>query len=154
LVDKYGSPRSQAKNISRLSLGRPALATKFLKNQEYLQARIDVAKSFISLFDNDMNASLRAIGEVTGAEKGQKISGSAREIINIWESVGRDLLLAHYGHNDLIQNEALADSLTALKEKIKLEKIIEILQNLRKAKDYLAANVNARLAFEYVAINI
>ena len=56
LIEDFDCPRSSAKSISRLALGRPALAAKFFEDKEFYQAYQEKTETFLDFFHKDLNA--------------------------------------------------------------------------------------------------
>lgn len=155
LIKNHGAQRSQAKNFSRLSAGRPALALKFLEDKEYYENYKTKVFSFIKLLNPDINERFAAIENILGKNaRGQESFKSAGKIIDIWQNLARDLVLLELALVDLIQHQAFAEELAAIKDKINLKSLLNLIEALKQAKEYLANNVNAKLTLENVAANI
>ena len=54
---------------------------------------------------------------------------------------------------DLIQHEAFSKELEAIKSKFSLPSLLNLINVLKQSREYLAANVNPRLALENVAVS-
>ncbi len=155
LVKSYKAPRSSAKNFSRLSLGRPVLAVKFLEDKDFYLSYMKRVKTFFSLLNQDVNERFKAIEElIKGEGSGQETVKLAKRIIETWSGVLRDLLLIEFNHADLIQHEIVGDELMALKRKLNLKNLLHLSDILRESEKYLEANVNPKLVLENIAINI
>ncbi len=153
LVNEEKITRSAAKNFARLSLGRPALALKFLKNREFLDSYLKTAKIFLNFFDKDINDRFSGIKEIVGEKgNGQENARSAEEAIKIWRGLLRDLLLLGYGHNDLIRNEIFNKELSEIGKK--KTDFLNLFHVLRNAEIYLLGNVNPKLVLEQIAISL
>jgi len=154
LFKNYKAPRSQAKNFSRLAAGRPALALKFFQDKEYYENYKIYVESFASLLNSDINERFLAIENIIGKEaRGQEAVKSAVGIINVWQNLARDLMLIELNLTDLIQHEAFTKELEVLKNKLNLPSLLNLINVLKKSREYLAANVNPKLALENVAIS-
>jgi replication-associated recombination protein RarA len=102
LIKKHQASRSQAKNFSRLSAGRPALALKFLEDADYYKDYEAKVKAFVSLLSPDLNERFRAVESLAGKEaSGQEAVKSAFKIIEIWQNLARDLMLERLDLADL-----------------------------------------------------
>lgn len=161
LIEKAGAGRSAAKNYSRMCLGRPALAVKFLNDSDFYDSYLKRAGVFLNFFKNDINDRFRDIegllkdsGSKQGAEQtGQESAALAVRISEIWAGMARDLLLLSHNHGNLIQHEIFLKELNALKEKLSQKKIISLFEALASAEKYIKSNVNPRLALEVVSLN-
>ena len=154
LMANHQASRSQAKNFSRLAAGRPALALKFFQDKEYYKNYIVKVRSFVSLLNSDINERLSAIENVLNqGSKGQEAVKAAADVIDSWQNLARDLMLLQYDLADLIQHQPFEKELAAVKSKLNLKALINLLKFLKQARQYLAANVNPRLALESVAVS-
>jgi len=152
LIKNHGAQRSQAKNFSRLSAGRPALALKFLEDKEYYESYRTEVQSFIKLLSSDLNERFKAVEDVLSKNaRGQEAVKSAGKIIDVWQNLARDLMLLDLNLADLIQHEVFAEELAAVKNKLNLKSLLSLISVLKQAKAYLANNVNPKLTLENVA---
>ncbi|MDP2709078.1 MAG: hypothetical protein Q8O93_03470 [bacterium] len=154
LIANHQASRSQAKNFSRLSAGRPALALKFLRDQQYYENYGRAVKAFSGLLNADVNERLAAIEDILGKEsRGQDAAAAAAETISVWQNLARDLMLYDLNLADLIQHEAFTGELAAAGGGFNLKSILNLLKNLKQAKRYIGANVNPKLSLEKVAVS-
>jgi len=154
LIKNHQASRSQAKNFSRLSAGRPALALKFIEDKEYYENYKICVKSFAGLLDANVNERFSAIENILGQEaRGQEAVNRAAGVIDVWQNLTRDLMLMELNLADLIQHEAFIKDLAELKNKLNLKALLNLINILKESRKYLAANVNPRLALENVAIS-
>ncbi len=154
LIKKYKASRSQAKNFSRLAAGRPALALKFFQDKEYYENYQNIVRSFVALLNSDINERLKAIENILSKEgKGQAAVKAAAAVIDCWQNLARDLMLLKYDLAELIQHQPFEKELAEVKSKLNLKALINLLNVLKQARQYLAANVNPRLALESVAVS-
>jgi DNA polymerase III subunit delta' len=155
LVTSLKASRSQAKNCARLSLGRPALAVKFLQDKEHYDNHLDVAGVFADFFRQDINARLESVERLLGAKsKGQEVARQASAVIEVWEGVLRDMALMNFNLANLIQHEQIAEKIEAAKNSLRHSKFIDLYHILKEAKANISANVNPGLALENVAIQL
>lgn len=157
LLKEHKASRSLAKNLSRICLGRPALAVKFLKDKDFYKNYTDKVNIFLDFAEQDINERLAGIEKIIGANVyGQECSQAAFRVIEVWQGLGRDLLLLDLGHKDLIQHQIVEEELIKQRSKFSLETagLLKIIKNLQKGKEYLKANVNPKLVLENIAINI
>lgn len=154
LIKNHEAKRSQAKNFSRLSAGRPALALKFLEDGEYYESYKVYVKSFTGLLDSDINGRFKAIENILGKEaRGQEAVKLAAGLINVWQNLARDLMLLELNLADLIQHQAFLKELESLKNRLNLKALLNLINVLRESRKYLAANVNPKLALENAAVS-
>ncbi len=161
LIKNHQASRSQAKNFSRLAVGRPALALKFLEEKEYYENYEQLARSFFGLLNPDINSRFSAIENILNKEtRGQEAVKLAVGALQVWQNIARDLMLLDLELADLIQHEAFAGELSAAKGKLNLpagqaslKSLLNLINVLKQSREYLAANVNPKLALENVAVS-
>ncbi|MBI4812397.1 AAA family ATPase [Candidatus Falkowbacteria bacterium] len=154
LVKEHKAPRSAAKNFSRASLGRPALAVKFLEDKAFYDDYHKIVKVFLSFGGSDINKHFNLIEELAGKKAaGRENAKTAEEIMEIWQGLVRDMLLLNYSRNDLIQHHLVEKELEKLKIKFSAKSLVELSEKLRLGLDYLKANVGAKAVLENIVIN-
>jgi DNA polymerase III subunit delta' len=155
LMSELQAKRSEAGSASRLSLGRPALAAKFVQDKEFLKEYEKIVNVFLNFIDKDIKSRFSAIESLLDEkEKGQEAVYRTAKILSVWQGALRDLLLAHYGFNDLLQNHAKIELINEIKQRFGLADIIRMNKALKEAKINLSANVNPKLVLEEVAVGI
>lgn len=155
LVKERGGSRSAAKNFSRLSLGRPALAVKFLEDKDFYESYLKRVRAFLAFSREDFNGRFALIEELLSAKSGgQETARLAKRIIEIWQGLTRDLILLNYGEGDLVQHEVVIEELNGERAKYSLPALLNLVSSLRQAEEYLKANVNPKLVLENVAMSI
>lgn len=153
LITKYGATHSVAKNLSRLCLGRPALAIKFLQDKNFYDSYIKKVDVFLEFHESDINNRFKMIEElIKNNIHNQTPTQLAVDTIEIWTGLARDLLLLNLGHTDLVQHQIVSDKLNA--QIPQQTNVLNIIKILEKAKKYLKANVNPKLVLENVACSI
>ncbi len=143
-----GASRSEAKNFSRLSGGRPALAFKFFEDKEYLEKYLRAARAFLEPEPLETDP----IGSI--GKGGQEGADAALEVIEIWRKAARDLVLIHLGNGDLVQNEILDKELERAKDGWTPARLLGLMEDLDKASLYIKGNVQPRLVLERIALNL
>ena len=155
LIKNHAAQRSQAKNFSRLAAGRPAIALKFLENKKYFEDYKTEVASFVELLSPDINARFKAIENILGTgARGQEAVKLAGRVIDVWQNLTRDLMLTELNMADLIQHEAFNKELAEVKNRLSLKSLLNLINILKQTKEYLAYNVNPKLALENVAASI
>jgi len=157
LVDDFGVARSLAKNLSRICLGRPALAVKLLQDKSFYKNYTSIVRVFLDFSRQDLNERLAGLGKLIGpTAHGQESVKIALEITEVWLGLTRDLLLLDFGRGDLLQNQIAVEELIEQKPRFSQDTkgFLRIIRSLQKGKEYLMANVNPRLVLEDITINI
>lgn len=153
LLSAHQASRAQAKDLSRLALGRPALAVKFLENS----AAYDFYKEQINVFLNFKEQTIgerflaieSLLGKKTAGQEAARIAGRA---LQAWQGVLRDCLLMEYGFYNIVQHQIIKDRLNSLKASLSLFDIFRLFTAIAAAEENIAANVNPKLALKEVAV--
>lgn len=155
LIKEHKTSRSIAKNLSRVCLGRPALAVKFLKDKDFYEDYMAKVNIFLNFTGQDINERIEGVGEIIGSNiYSQESVKLAFKIIEVWQGLVRDLLLLNFSLDDLIQHQIIDEELNKIRNKFKLNNLLKIAKSFRQAKEYLRANVSPKLVLENIAINI
>jgi DNA polymerase III subunit delta' len=156
LLDNYSLTRSAAKNYSRVSLGRPALAIKFVEDKEFYKNYLDRLEKILNIIEsNNCNKRFSLIEELIDKKMSTFESAVAlKRLLEIFQGVLRDLYLMNYGLNDLVQNEIFDSRLKEIKIKNDVKKIIKVLDEIEMANDYMEANVNSKLILENITLSL
>ena len=154
LIENYNIKRSQTKNISHLSLGRPALAKKFLQEIDFYQDYIDKAEIFLDILKTDINKRFSSMGEFLKSSSTQESAESALHTIGIWRGIIRDFLLLICGHNDLIQFEAIKEKIELSSKDFNFTEVLRIIKLLEIGEGQIKNNVNPKLVLESTLVNI
>lgn len=155
LIENQECSRALAKNISRLSLGRPALAQKFLQDKDFYEEYLLLADSFLNFFDKDINGRLEEVEKIIGSRDALGDSSKkALTILGVWQGLVRDLLLLSVGKSDLVQHEVVIEKLDKINKNIRENRLIELNKMLTQGQEYIRTNVNPRLVLENIAFNI
>jgi DNA polymerase-3 subunit delta' len=148
LID-HQAGREEAKKISSMSMGKPALALKYLKDKDYYSKHLEQARLFADFVSYDANYRLKEL-QTKYAKSLYGASGRnlAYELLDVWELVARDLLLLENKQYDLVSYLDLVDDLSSAKADS-----LAIIKAIQKARKYLASNLNPKAALEEVVIS-
>lgn len=156
LVSEHKATRSQAKNLSRLCLGRPALALKFFYDEDFLNNYLQAAGNFIKIIQSDLVSRGSYVEDTIGYGKNdQEGAREALKVIDIWRGVARDMLLFSMGRKDLMQFEIIGNEIAALPpRKFNVVNILNTFKVINENKTYIKNNVSPKMALENIAFNI
>lgn len=154
LIEDFNCPRSLAKSVSHLALGRPALAAKFFENKDFYQGYRELTEAFLDFFHKDLNARFKVIEKLTGSKEEEEKADKALNILSIWQGLVRDFLLLSVNNGDLVQHEPLMAKMENLKAGLTGRRLLKLAELLKRGKSYVRANVNPRLVLENIAINV
>ena len=155
LIKNYNTERAQALNLSRMCLGKPAIAIKLLQNKEYFDKYNSNINTFISFNNSDIVQRFQKIQELLpvkiSTEEGSQITSN---ILNAWLALARDCLMLKFSQTNYVQHSLIINDLNQIEKKLGTKELLNITSILQTAKTYLRANVSPKNTLEYVAINI
>jgi DNA polymerase III gamma/tau subunit len=154
LVADFNCPRTFAKDLSRLCLGRPARAVKFFEDREFYQEYLEKTGMFLDFFQKNFNERITQVEKIFSGKEDEEKAEKALNILTVWQGLARDLLLLSANNGDLIQHEPLRAKLENLKTGLSGARWLAIGESLKQGEKYLRASVNPKLVLENIAINI
>jgi len=151
LVER-GSSKKDAEEIAALSLGRPGLALRFLKDSG-LRAERETALSFLlDQIGQTPARRLGAIADLLPKDEANKLE-VAEEKLDAWELVLRDILLRANASEGIVHRT----------ERDRIEKAATSkpsdhwqsgLERLKEARESIQHNGNLQLAFEHILLRL
>ena len=156
LLDNCNVTRSAAKNYSRISLGRPALALKFIEDKEFYNNYINRLELFLDIIEsNDINEKFSLAASLIDKKlSGLEASAILKRLLETLQGIYRDMYLISYGLNNLVQNEIVDDRLKKNQVKNSIEKITKLLDEIDKADEYIGANLGSKLILENITLSL
>ncbi|MDP3900320.1 MAG: hypothetical protein Q8Q23_04540 [bacterium] len=146
LVDCFSASRTDARDFANLSLSRPARAAKIFEDRGYLAEIRATTAELLNLFSADLKGKIKICSSLLAKTSKKDERKKAEEIIDLWQSVIRDLLIIAYGQEHLAANQHLLEKIK--ETSITIAELIEFNKNLEKTRLYLDASVNPKLALE------
>jgi hypothetical protein len=151
LIDDFQASPSLAKNLTKLSAGRPAVALKFFQNPDLYQEYQSVVSNFLEFMSANFSERVKLIDGLT--KKGDFFS--SLDILEAWQSVLRDLIFVNYSQYEQVKNVfALDDFKKISRQEIQPLDLREKVLIINNGANNLRANINLRSVLEYVAVNI
>jgi DNA polymerase III subunit delta' len=141
LINDFKLKPSEAKNIAKVSGGRISLAYSLIDNIEEYTEVIKELSSFFSLGIHQRMSKIPVLIKMEGYN-----------IIEMWETIVRDLMLLSVNKGELVQNSFIIDDLRRVN--ISNKKLCQLEENIKKAKEYLNSNINLKTVLEYIAVNV
>ncbi|MFA5317877.1 MAG: AAA family ATPase [Patescibacteria group bacterium] len=153
LIKEHKASRDFALKLSKISVGRPALAAKLFQEEELFKQRKQTAESLINVIRGDLNLKFKEIDSLLGAGKNtQEQRENALFILEIWQTIARDLLMIQSGLSEFSINGFSSSELNRLN--LNSHGLIMLNDNIKKGRGYLAANVNPKLVLENICLQI
>ena len=152
LINSYNVDAEKAKLLSQLCHGRLGWALSALANDDMLEQRSQRIAKLVTLLTAGLEQRFAYAQYLATRFSQDRRSGA--EITEIWLDWWRDLMLIKGGCREAVIN---VDYETVLEEQAKgvsLGKIKEFLTNLGLLQEAILKNVNPRLAFEWLMLNL
>lgn len=139
--------------IVPLSQGRPGIVINFLKHPEKLTEYQERVQRFIEILKSNFQKRWQIINQLMPQGiKFSEFQEDFQDLVFVWNSVIRDLLLIKNHLSSLIVNVFLKEELERLEERYPLVKLKEIFEEIDQTKKYLSWNVNPKLAMENLVL--
>jgi len=152
LVNSYNVDANKAKLLTQLCHGRLGWAVSALAHDDILEQRAQRIAKLLSLSTASLEQRFAYAQELASQFSQDRRAGA--EIIEIWLDWWRDLMLIKGGCQEAIIN---VDYETTLEEQAKgltLGEIKGFLANLGLLQEEISKNVNPRLAWEWLMLNL
>jgi len=148
LQELYQVPAEQARLLAHLSGGRPGLAIHLKENPDDLAQWQKWIEDLLRLL------SASRYERFSYADELAKSKEEARLVMRTWLSFWRDLLLLQLGSRLPLTNESWSGELDRLAEVITAETTENMIHQIEATLQRLDQNVNARLAFEVLMLDL
>ncbi len=152
LTASYGIEDEKAALLARLSNGCPGWALSALADSELLQQRSQKMERLSSLLDAGLETRF-ALAEELAVQFGRDRM-AVMDTMAVWLSWWRDLMLIKGRCKKAIINVDYERELEEQAGSLSLRKIEDFITALRSTRENIARNVNARLAFESLMLNL
>lgn len=154
LINEHGLDRPLAKNLTRLSDGRPGLALALARDKDLLESYLEPARFFINSTRIRLYESWKEANKFLAQAKGAAGVLSAKNIINSWRGVVRDMIMTLLNQPELVRYAFLEQEIHEATKTIDLSEARRLAERLEKADIYLEANVNPNIILENILINL
>jgi DNA polymerase-3 subunit delta' len=147
LVERWGVEREQAALLAHLSQGRLGWAVEAHDQPAILERRTSFLDSLAELL-NEQRVPRFAL-----AQRVSRTPEVVSDILEIWLSWWRDVLLIHEGNHGEITNLDRGDEIAAYATRYSLDQIYQAMQAIRTAQQQLESNSNLRLTLEVLLLS-
>jgi DNA polymerase-3 subunit delta' len=152
LVNSYNVAADKAKLLTQLCHGRLGWALSALANDDILEQRSQRIAKLVSLLTASLEQRFAYAQELASQFSQNRKAGA--EIIEIWLDWWRDLMLIKGGCQEAIINVDYETTLEEQARGLSLSDIKEFLANLGLLQEEISKNVNPRLAWEWLVLNL
>ncbi|WIV12316.1 DNA polymerase III subunit delta' [Proteiniborus sp. MB09-C3] len=149
LVNNFGRSEEQARFIASFSNGIIGKAIELSKSDDFKLLRDEIIEKLNTVINGD-KLKIFSISEFF--EQNKELIDEVMDIILLWY---RDLLIYKETKNvGFLINKDKADSISYQCQKLSKQKIMDILDVVRRTKEDIHSNVNFQLAIEVMLLNI
>ncbi|MEA3345701.1 MAG: DNA polymerase III subunit delta' [Chloroflexota bacterium] len=147
LVEHWGVDQKRAALLAHLSGGRLGWAVEAHQQPSILERRTEWLDSLVKLL-NEMRVPRFAY-----AEEASQSPELVADILEIWLSWWRDLLLAHEDNYAEVTNLNRSEEITEYAAQYSLDQIRGALEAVRASQKWLESNANLRLTLEVLLLS-
>ncbi|MCX8062124.1 MAG: DNA polymerase III subunit [Anaerolineales bacterium] len=142
--------RPLAAQVARLAAGRPGIALRLLQNPEERRKYLKIIEEHLTLLASSY------LERFALAERLAKDSSKAELIFQLehWLALWRDVLLVSYRAQEHLTYCEFSEQIAQIAEQVDNEDSRQVLKHLRRTLEILQSNVNLRLAFEVLFLNL
>jgi DNA polymerase III subunit delta' len=152
LVNSYNVDVNKAKLLTQLCHGRLGWAVSALANDDILEQRSQRIARLVSLLITSLEQRFAYAQELASQFSQDRKAGA--EILEIWLDWWRDLMLIKGGCQEAIINVDYETTLEEQARGLSLSEIEGFLANLGLLQEDISKNVNPRLAWEWLMLNL
>jgi len=152
LINSYNVDANKAKLLTQLCHGRPGWAVSALANDDILEQRSQRIDKLVSLLTAGLEQRFAYAQELASQFSQNRKEGA--EIVETWLDWWRDLMLIKGGCNEAIINVDYGAILKEQARGLSLSEIEGFLANLCLLQEEISKNVNPRLAWEWLMLNL
>lgn len=155
-----GASRSQAKEISALSGGKPLLAQRYLEDKEAIGGALAPAENLLAYLEGGLMPSDAELDAWLGKGGFNEEAAAAERIFSVWQLLLRDLALVSLSAPELVGYSRFLSRLEAISRNIIAQRkdpsayVARALRELDYARSLLSSNVGARRAIILALANI
>lgn len=152
LQERWSIPPSQAQRLARLAQGRPGWAVPVAQSADLLERRSTQLTELRDLLTAPRAERWSHIARL--ALQFQQDPEAARDLLALWITWWRDLLLLKAGCPDLLASGDAESLLLPWAQALEIQEMTAVVDNLRRALRALEANANPRLVLDVVLLTL
>ena len=152
LLSKRGVEPDQARRLARLARGCPGWAINVLDDPDNLDAYREQLSQVSLVASSPLDARFNYANSLAGTFSGDR--EAVRQELYLWERWWRDVLLIKEGLPERVHNDDWLAELTTRAHAASTPDIVSFLESVRETLSVLDANVNPRLALEFLMLAV
>lgn len=139
-----GANRSVARELSRIALGRPAVALRFLSDNQAYEEYKKENLMLLNLMRQNAVEKFQLIDEITA---GEKASGAIMKKLDLLSGIARDSFLLRLGCPELVSAASSEGEIAKLNSNSAYSSV-DFLSQIEAAKELIKSNITPRLVLE------
>ena len=152
LAEAYQIPPEQAKLLAHLTSGRIGAAVKLYQNPDLVSAYEDALDTLAELLAANRRQRLQFV-ESLSRKKGS-LRESVADLIAIWLTYWRDVLIASSDAEIALVNQSRQDAIQRVAQQMDFTEIHAVVEACEKALDRLEKYINPRLVLENLLLHM
>jgi DNA polymerase-3 subunit delta' len=148
LQKQYGLSERKANLLAHISDGRPGYALKLHQDPEILDKRE------AWLVDHERLLSANRVERIAYADAISKDKETAANVLQIWSSLWRDILLATTGSTARFTNIGQEGEINTLAAKTDSDGVVKMIKAIDRTRNLIQKNVNTRMALEVLLFKL
>lgn len=148
LQERWGLSSDQSRLLAHLSGGRPGYALYLAQDK----ARLDQRRHWLE--DHQRLLAASRVERFAFSESHTKDKEQLRQILMVWLSLWRDVLLRASGSSAPLTNLDREDEIEALAAVLGLQVASNVISSVQRTLDMIDRNVNARLAMDVLTLDL
>lgn len=155
LVSQFKKVKKEIREITHLAQGRPGLAYLYIKNPGLIEEYKEYANNILEMLKrNSIIERFKIINEIIPKKNDAESDLTTLNIIGIWLSILRDLILVKSGVQDGIINLFNLEKIRLLSKKYNVNTLKKSAMRLKEIEMLIKQNINPTLALENLIINL
>ena len=151
LQTQFGLDAEKANLLAHLSGGRPGLALAYHQQPELLEQRNTWLDEHLSLLSSNR---VDRFAYAEASTKDPKEREIPRQMLRVWLSLWRDVMLDSTGDSTPLVNYDRANAVHQIASRLDREKARQAVMGIERTLGLLDTNVNTRLAFEVLLLDL
>ncbi len=150
LMARYQAELEKAREVARLSGGRPGWAFRAMSEPELLERRAER----LSAIEAVVHGSLEERFEYASRQAAIFLRDreAVRQELDLWLGWWRDVLVVKEGAPDFAVNLSRLEALKAVAGKLSAAQVVKAIRAVQEALEHLERNVNSRLALDNLVL--
>lgn len=154
-IERFLAERGLAQEAARWSIGRPGLALVLAQDESAVKQRREQIEKFLKIMPLNLGLKISAVEDLIDWEKDEAANVShLNALLDVWQSVLRDLLLLKNNNQPLVANFDFFDALLKASSFFTRWKISVLLKEISLARAYFSQNINAKFILENLIIKL